>query len=236
MAVTQDKPAPYAPPTGIVEIIKRFRSRGLPIPLNAEALGRVGVPDSLIPRTLQALQTLDLINEDGSVTPTFEAIRLVPEAEYKKRLEDWLKATYADVFAIVDPATDDETRVRDAFRGYQPIGQQGRMVTLFLGLCTEAGLIAGKNPQPRPRDVGVVRQPLKPRFKRPIVTNMNTVARDTAGLPLALAGLLHSLPPQGAGWTSADRKKFMDTFGAVLDFCFPVVERGAEADEEEEAR
>jgi hypothetical protein len=33
---------------------------------------------------------------------------------------DWLKAAYAEVFSFVDPMQDDETRIRDAFRG--PLG------------------------------------------------------------------------------------------------------------------
>src|ERR1700716_2236116 len=99
MAVTADKPSPYAPPSAILDLIARHRSRGLPPVVSAEALGRAGISESLIPRTMQALTTLDLIDETGKPTPTFEGIRLAPEAEYKKRLEDWLKGTYADVFS-----------------------------------------------------------------------------------------------------------------------------------------
>ena len=127
LAVTADKPAPYATTSAILDIIGRYRNRGLPSPVNADVLARASIPGSLIPRTLQALVTLDLINEAGNPTETLEGIRLAPEAEYKKRLEDWLKGTYADVFSFVDPTTDDETRIRDAFRSYQPVGQQERM-------------------------------------------------------------------------------------------------------------
>ncbi len=98
---------------------------------------------------MQALQTLDLFKENGNPTETLEGIRLAPEAEYKKRLEDWIKGAYADVFAFVDPAVDDDTRIRDAFRNYQPIAQQPRMVTLFKGLCAAAGLIGDKPRAPR---------------------------------------------------------------------------------------
>jgi hypothetical protein len=149
MAVTQDKPVPYAAPTSILEIVSRRRHRGLPNPINADVLGRASIPPSLIPRTLQALQTLDLIDEEGNPTPTFEAIRKAPEAEYKRSLEDWLKGAYAEVFAFVDPATDDEVRIRDAFRSYNPAGQQDRMVTLFQGLCVAAGLAPDKPSSPR---------------------------------------------------------------------------------------
>lgn len=223
MAVTRDKPAPYAPAKAILEIIDRYRSRGLPSPVDTEVLGRAGILDSLIPRTLQALQTLDLIDDNGKPTATFEGIRVAPEAEFKKRLGDWLKGAYADVFAFADPSTDDETRIRDAFRTYQPVGQQARMVTLFLGLCTAAGLVADKAPQ--------VRSPGRPRPAPSIKMRTPRVALKadsapipgaTNGLPAPLAGLLASLPPEGEGWTSRKRDKFLSTFEAVLDFCFPI--------------
>lgn len=101
--------------------------------------------ESLIPRTLQALHTLDLIDEQGKPSETLEGIRLAPEAEYKQRLSQWLKGAYADVLAFVDPASDDEIAIRDAFRNYQPVGQQPRMVTLFLGLAAAAGMAAEKH-------------------------------------------------------------------------------------------
>ena len=131
-------PVPYAPASAVLEIISRRRHRGLPIPINADVLSRASVSASLIPRTLQALQVLDLIDGDGNPTAIFEAIRTAPEAEYQRRLEDWLEGTYAEVFTFVDPAKDDEVRIRDAFRSYNPAGQQERMVTLFVGLCTAA--------------------------------------------------------------------------------------------------
>lgn len=218
MAVTNDKPTPYAPPSAVLELIERHRERGLPSPVSAEVLARSGVSDSLIPRTLQALQVLELITEDGAATETFEGLRLAPEAEYKQRLEEWLKGAYADVFSFVDPSTDDETSIRDAFRSYQPVGQQTRMVTLFLGLCKAAGLVPDKPTPPRQRSRTATPSPPK---RSPSKKSSRSTSSD---IPAPLAGLLSSLPPQGQGWTEAQRKKFLDTFGAVLDFCFPINE------------
>lgn len=148
--VTPDKPAPYAPASAIIDLIQRYRNRGLPSPVTGEVLMRVGVSESLVSRTLYALQALDLIDEQGAPTKTFEGIRLAPEAEYKQRLSQWLQGAYADVLTFVDPGRDDETKVRDAFRSYQPVGQQSRMITLFLGLLATAGLVSEKrSAQPR---------------------------------------------------------------------------------------
>jgi hypothetical protein len=233
VAVTRDKPAPYAPSKTILDIIGRYRQRGLPSPVDADVLVRAGVPESLIPRTLQALQTLDLIDDGGKPTSTFEGIRLAPETEYKKRLEDWLKGAYADVFSFVDPTTDDETRTRDAFRSYHPVGQQPRMATLFQGLCLAAGLITSTTSSPRstataPRSSAALLSKRVPAKVTKFTTQ--TISTAHAGLPAPLAGLLASLPANGAGWTSSRRKKFVATFEAVLDFCFPIV-----PDDDEEA-
>lgn len=138
MPVTANAPAPYAPTTAIVGLIERHRQKGLPSPVNEDILGRAGISGSLISRTLQALATLDLIDEQGRPTPTMEGLRLTPEAEYKQRLEDWLRSAYADVLAFVDPATEEDVRIHDAFRSYKPAGQRARMVTLFMGLFAAA--------------------------------------------------------------------------------------------------
>src|SRR5258705_8950715 len=84
------------PSKAMLDLIGRYRSRGLPTPIDSDALQRVGVPPSLIPRTVQSLHTLDLVDpKTGMPTPTFDALRLAPEDEFKKRLEDWLKGAYA---------------------------------------------------------------------------------------------------------------------------------------------
>jgi hypothetical protein len=222
MAVTAEGNAPYAPSSAILDLVKRHRDRGIPAPIDAGVLQRVGISDSLIPRTLQALQMLDLVDENGAPTPVFEAIRLAPEAEYPKKLGEWLKGAYPDVFAYIDPMKDDETRVRDAFRGYQPTGQQARMVTLFQGLCKAAGLMPDvAKPIPiRPRPL-LMRPALKAPPK-PLAKSPSKSPSSAGSLPPALSGLLDMLPDPADGWTAAERDRFMATFKAVLDYSIPV--------------
>ena len=42
-------------------------------------------------------------------------------------------------------------------------------------------------------------------------------------MPAPIEGLLATLPNEGDGWTQDRRDKFVKTFEAVLDFCFPIV-------------
>jgi hypothetical protein len=140
MPVTASSPAPYAPTKAILEVVTRYRAKGLPQPINEDVLSRVGISESLVPRTLQSLQTLDLIDEKGAVTTTLESLKLAPEAEFKERIVQWLNAAYADVLKFIDPHTADDMALKDAFRIYNPPGQRDRMVTLFVGLYAAAGV------------------------------------------------------------------------------------------------
>jgi hypothetical protein len=236
MAVTSESSAPYTAPSALLGVINRYREKGMQAPFTADVLMRAGVADSLIPRTLQSLQILELIGEDGMPTATLEKIRKVAQSEYRDCISSWIKAVYAEIFQYVDPAKDDETRIRDAFRTYNPVGQQSRMVSLFLGLCTEAGLVDGnKKSGLKPRS-----QTQQPSVRKPIVRRMRFTdsVRDIpkknlggASLHPALGGLLESLPLQG--WTQEKREKFLRTFESVIDFVIPIIDDDQQSDNSE---
>ncbi len=231
MPITAEGPAPYAPILPIMSGIERVRDRGLPSPITRETLGRIGIPDSLHSRTIQSLVLLELIDEEGNHTPNLVMVRKAPEPEYKARFAEIIRSVYADVFAFVDPAVDGPDRVRDAFREYEPHGQQARMVILFLGLCEHAGII-GKRPNvvkaDSPTKSERPKRPATPRGRKP------NKPPNTDGLPAPIAALLKSLPDDVSGWTQARRDKFHTTFGAVLDFCFPIREsESTEAEKQE---
>lgn len=232
MTVTSDNPSPYAPPSAVLSIVQRHRDKGLPSPVDADVLARAGISQSLIPRTLQALQLLDLINVEGKPTEIFERIRLAPEADYQQRLAEWLQTAYADALQYIDPATATETQIRDAFRSYRPTGQQARMVSLFIGLFSAAG-IAPEKPKSAPRRNKVKAPSSKsrksPAPQRPFVASRSPSLSD--GLPPALTGLLTSLPEQGQGWTQERRDGFIAAFGSVVDYLYPIIEPNIDTDE-----
>lgn len=232
MPVTVDQPAPYAPASAILDLIERHRNKGLPPVVDGDVLARAGIPDSLAPRTLQALKVLDLLTEDGRPSQVFEGIRLAPTAEYQQRLTEWLNAAYADALSYVDPATDDEVAIRDAFRKYVPNGQQARMVTLFTGLFTAAGVMPPKQkaaPPKRTLGGNVAPRPNKGRTPpAPVIPNsfklQPQMSMQYAAMPPAIAGLLATLPVDEGCWTQDRRDKFMTTLGVVLDYTFKIGE------------
>lgn len=231
MPVTADQPAPYAPASAMLSLIERHRNKGLPPVVDSDVLGRAGISSSLIPRTLRSMRALGLLDDDGRPTPTFEGIRLSPEPEYQQRLKEWLFEAYAEALVYVDPTTATETSIRDAFRSYKPVGQQPRMVSLFQGLVSAAGLAPEKDLNTPTRRV--FRVPAK-KLKLPTPQKPTSVAAfsqqrrppayqaPNGNLPPALAGLLESLPSASVGWSRERRDQFVATFGAVIDFCIPI--------------
>jgi hypothetical protein len=91
---------------------------------------------------------LGLVDDEGHITDTFKRLKQARTDEYPATLAEVLHSTYHSVFNVVDPAEDEMTRIEDAFRLFEPSRQRGRMVTLFLGLCHEAGLV-GEDKAPK---------------------------------------------------------------------------------------
>lgn len=227
MAIRPDGPAPYAPAATVLSFISRYRDHGLRPPFDTEVLIKAGVTESLAPRTLQALKLLDLVDEEGQPTERLEDLAQARSDEYPERLGELIRAAYADVFAFADPAVDEVQRIEDAFRGYTPRGQRNRMVSLFLGLCQEAGIAAPA--PPRRQSEPKKRQVRTPRGSTGTAKGTRPQT-PTDGLPPALAGLLAELPVPGAPWTRQRRDTFVRTMGSVLDFLYPVREDDVQSD------
>jgi Family of unknown function (DUF5343) len=236
MPVTSETSAPYTSQAVMLSLMERNREKGLPNPLTTEQLQRLGVPDSLVPRTLQALKTLDLIKEGGEHTDVLDRLRRAPEAEYKPLMAEWLRGAYAHALDVIDPATADEVAIRDAFRHYSPISMQPRMITLFTSLFEAAGVRAPEKAKPAPKKSTAAPSRPSPRFADALreaarqarlrQANASGAASGDSNLvlslPSALAGMLNSLPNPAAGWTQEERDRFMIAFGAVLDFAIPI--------------
>jgi len=249
MPIQKQGRAPYAPGQTLLDVLAAYRDRGLQTPFDKDVLIRAGVSESLAPRTLQALQLLDLINDIGEPEPVLDGLRTAPSDEYPNRLEEAVRSAYAEVFSFVDPATATTKNVEDAFRFYEPAGQRSRMVTLFIALCEAAGIIteeakarlsSGRTSAPRrqasTKKATTPRSQAQPRNspKRKGDGSRHPQSHIGVGsLPPALAGLMSQLPKPSVGWEKARRDLFVTTFESVLDFCIPVVEPGEDSEEVE---
>ena len=220
--------APYAPTSAVTSFIDAYRNRPLPTPIDAAVLGRVGIAETIVPRTLQALKLLDLLDVGGNPTTALQDLRKAGSQEFRVRLAEIIRAAYADVFTYSDPATDDHARIEDAFRSYEPVSMRPRMVRLFLGLCAEAGIIDAAKPVANAQEGNArsrtraarPRRSARARGETPGATVQSeavTVTRVPAAVPgaqhLAIRGLLLTLPPVGSYFPEQKRE---DWANAVL--------------------
>jgi hypothetical protein len=225
----------------VISVIEAFRDRGLATPFTAEVLGRAGVSETLVSRVLQSMRELELVDENGMPTDTFERLRQARgEEEYKARLLAWLQDTYQEILKFADPENDAVQRVSEAFRGFTPAKQRLRMVTLMLRLFEYAGATT-KVATPResgaprrvyvgPRSAPRIREPVQ-RLDPPRIRRLEPVLR-VPNLPPGLLGLLQQIPTDGGSWTQQRRDDFLRAFEAVLDFTVRVDDGGKEGPQE----
>lgn len=236
MALGPDGPAPYGPPGPLLEVVQRYRERGLQTPFTDEVLVKAGVNDSVVRRVSQALRQLDFTDAAMNPTDVLQRYSVAPTDEAKALLEKAVRDAYEPVFRFVNPAEDPPDRIRDAFRSYEPRGQQDRMVTLFLGLCRYVGIVPEPEKGLRPTEVGRVRQrttkpspkaAAKAKPEEPSAVNWATslnVATRQPDLPPAVDGLVRELAKIGPTWTRKRRNDFMRIWEMTVDFSFPVRE------------
>jgi hypothetical protein len=239
---------PYSPASNVIAILQRLRSRNLPDRIDADFLIDAGIAESLVQRVVFGLRSLKLIEND-SPTPALRAISTSTDEEYQEILTGLIRDAYSDVFAVVDPAVDDQDRILNVFRRYSPASQRGRMVSFFLGMCREAGIPTLDAPRQRSMtDAGRVTRrqtgrttSIKP--KSPAQTRQSTQERpdfgvivgpDTmGGIPPHLALLIQALPPAGKPMSAAKRAQWLAMAEAVLTFTYPETDEGVESYDEE---
>ena len=235
---------PYAPSGNVLTVIHQMRERGLKAPVTMQLITTVGVAEGNASRTLQTLRFLNLIDEEGYHTPNFELLGNAPSDEYPEVLGQILRDAYKNVFMVLDPATASHEQLQNAFRYYQPRAQRQRMISLFKGLCREAGLMPEGSETPRrsrsttpskstmsfassrkqPVTESITSQnPLGPTA----VTSQTNYQQQNGILQeyTLLLNLLHQLPKgTEKKWTSTRREKWLQAVTANVDLLIDVAE------------
>jgi len=147
--VAESRYRPYAPPSNVVNLLHRLRTRNLPEVIDSDYLAATGLSKDLASRVLNAVRFLGLINESGEPENGLRSLARSTDEEYRQSLEGIVREAYRDVFEIVDPAQDQQHAVINAFRRFEPASQHYRMAILFLGLCREAGMPILEEPRRR---------------------------------------------------------------------------------------
>lgn len=239
--VVQDNNRPYAPPSNVLAVLHRLRSRNLPERIDAEFLRDASVSEGTIHRVAFALRFLGLVENDMPTKASRDIVTSTDE-EYREILGGLIRNAYAEVFQIVDPAQDSAERITNFFRRYTPASQRERMVNLFLGLCREAGIETLDAPRKRSTNDGP-----RPKRRQPSRTTRNIASKaeqaiktevgSPPSIPPALEMLVRSLPPEGVPMSAARRKQWIGMAEAALAYVYPEETDGGvelESDDEED--
>jgi hypothetical protein len=234
MASTKENSAPYTSIGNILLILGRIRKGWVPGQIDKGEMERVGVTASNASRTIAALEYLGLINEEDKPTDTWKAIATSTTNDYPKVLEGILRNAYPSIFEIhPNPADATDIEISNAFAKSEPLNQRGRMVTLFRGLCQEAGLIAGE-PLTRERKPAAKQSNQKTSEKNgsekeidPQKPNIWFTPPEKINPSLKwykdLETLMSRLPnPDNPQWTQAEKQRWLTALQSMLDLLIEI--------------
>lgn len=220
---------PYMSFKTFLSFIGRLKSSTTPPVIDKSLLNNMS--GSGRSQLMSALRYLRLIDGNASVQ---DGLRDLVEAystdTWAKVLYDTLKDPYREIVDGLDLGAGTDAQLQKAFKDNG--GVEGNMqinsIRFYLAFMKEAGV-------PYSPHFGMRRVAQTPRKKvnkpgkskgassKGGTQRLGGFEADFEGIPPALAGLLKGLPSPSVGWTTNKRDQFITTFGAVLDFCYPVI-------------
>lgn len=230
---------PYAPPSNVVSVLQRLRSRNLPDRINTDYLRDSGISEGTVSRALFALRFLGLIDEGGLLTESLKSIHTATDEEYKAILSGLTKEAYKEVFSVIDPSQDSQDKILNVFRRYTPASQRMRMVIFFLGMCREAGIPTFDVPKARSMTERTVKtEPKKPSIRSSASKEMAKTDRTLVltGVNPALEGLIRTLPEPGEALSKERREQWLTMAEATLSFLYPETPINAVTDIKEDTQ
>lgn len=229
--------APYAPFSNALDTLNQIRERGLPNPVTAQVIERIGIPLGNVPRTIALLKYLGITDDKGHLTEKYERLKRARSEDYQGVLAEIITEGYGDVFDYINPETASVEAIEDAFRHHEPSAQRKRMVTLFIGLCEEAGIRPlGQRVSSKPlsqrassNDSRKSRPRSNSRGSTPATRIANKPAQEDVGLAsdYALLIALFQQLPADKKWTEKQRERWLTLFEANLDYLVEVIREPA---------
>jgi hypothetical protein len=181
---------------------------------------------------LGGLRWLELIEDDGTPTATFDGI--IKADDRPAELGKLFREKYAEQIALGEQNSSQKA----LDESFHPLtGETARKAASFyLKAAKYAGLPTSayfKVPRTRraKASIGAKITGAKAKENRGNGVGSGTAPEYAIGLHPAVAGLLKDLPREGGGWKSdAARESFLETFKTLVTYAIPVV--GSELDEE----
>lgn len=149
---SRKKRAAYATLSNIYKAILLHKEGKFNPPIDANKLLALEIPEWDVFHVVHSLEDLTL-TRDGYPTDTFTRLASAfqtDQVEYQKLLTSLLRDAYADVFqhfSNFDNLTHvSREQYNMAFKDYEFPKQRRKMITVFKGLCREAGIIDETTP------------------------------------------------------------------------------------------
>jgi len=182
MAVENNR-RPYGPFAHLEAFLERIRARNLPGVVDTDFLNLVQIPRDRQGLLREALEFLNLVDEEGAPTAVLRRYAGTTEEEAQGVLQEALRSAYASDFEQIDPTKDSQAEMRNWFQRYEPRSATAKMVTFYLGACRQAGIEVQDPPRERKIQAGQTTRSKSRRRQASTTSRAGSSSAKTADSP-----------------------------------------------------